>query len=539
MSSSHPHPDPVVPASARNVPASAPAVPALALDGIAKRFGNAVALEQVSIEFAAGTVTALTGENGSGKSTVAKIIGGLVAPDRGQVLIDGKPVRITDASVARQHGIALISQELTLATDLTVAENIFMGALPRRGVGVVAWRTMRSRAREILEMCGTAVDPRAAVADLSIEMAQQVEIARALAAQPRILILDEATSSLSEKAAQRLLELVEDRRAEGVAVVMITHRMNEIFRTADTAAVLRDGRIMAAHPIAETTEKELVQLMVGRELGDYYGTRSPQSKPGSVVLAANGISTPTGELAQIDLTVRAGEIVGVAGLSGSGKESLGHVLGGAVTGVGDLRVNEKPIPLGRPDKTLAGGIGFVPEDRKAMGLLLQRSVADNFILAWGERVFRHGVRRLGIQRRSVGDAISRFDVRTTSASAPVAQLSGGNQQKIIIGRLFDLGLPVYVMSEPTRGIDVGAKSAIYALLREQVEQGAAVVLISSELNELCGMSDRVITLYAGEVVAEFVEADITEENITAAMVAGKAGLHHIVTESPQPAVLSQ
>lgn len=498
--------------------------PVLRLDGIAKSFGNAVALENVSLSFRHGTVTALTGENGSGKSTIAKIVGGLLAPDAGQVIIDGVVRRLNDPNAARRQGIALISQELTLAADLTVAENIFMGRLPSHASSVVSWRRMRADAMTVLESCGIDVDPRARVADLPIETQQQVEIARALSTDPAVLILDEATSSLSEKAAERLLELVRLQRAAGTTVIMITHRMNEIFRVADTAAVLRDGRIVAELDVATTTEDEIVRQMVGRELGDYYGTSTHTVDSDDIVLRAAALAVAERDLHPIDIAVARGEILGIAGLAGSGKEIVGHALGGAVAAAGDVSVSGVPVASGRPDRVLAGGIGFVPEDRKAMGLLLNRSVAENFALAWRSKIFRSGLRRSAVESRMVSDAVARFSVRTASTQLPVGQLSGGNQQKIIIGRLFELALPVYVMSEPTRGIDVGARSAIYGMLREQAARGAAIVLISSELNELCGMCDRVLTMHQGRAVAEFARDEITEDNINTAMVTGRSSV---------------
>lgn len=496
-------------------------MPLLRAEGITKRFGAAVVLQDATAEFHAGTVTALTGENGSGKSTLARILGGMLHPDAGRILLDGRRTRIPDAKAARAHGIALISQELTLAGDLTVAENVFLGRLPVSGRLAVSWRRLRSAAADLLETYGMPLDPRARVADLPIEAQQQVEIARALATDPRVLILDEATSSLSEHAADRLLELVEQRRRSGTAVVMITHRMNEIYRAASRAAVLRDGRIVATVGIPDTPEEELVRLMVGRELGDYYGRRSHSLDGSPAALTAVGLTAPAHGLRRVDLTVRAGEIVGVAGLSGSGKETLGHALAGAVPARGRVEVTGRTVRLGRPGAVLRDGLGFVPEDRKAKSLLLERSVTENFALAWPQHVFRYGIRRPRTETGRVVAALRRYGVRTASAHLPVLALSGGNQQKITVGRLFDLNLPVYVLSEPTRGIDVGSRSAIYGLLREQTARGAGVVFISSELNELCGVCDRVLAMYEGAVVAEFTGPEITEEAVNRAMVTGR------------------
>lgn len=497
--------------------------PVLRLEGIAKRFGNVIALDRVDLEFRAGTVTALTGENGSGKSTIAKILGGVLAPDAGRILVDGRPVILSNSRVALTHGIALISQELTLATDLSVAENVFLGRLPTRR-GVVSWGLLYRRTKRLLEHHHIDLDPRVRVGDLPIEKRQQVEILRALAVDPRVLILDEATSSLSEQAADRLLQLVEERRSAGAAVVMITHRMNEIYGAASSAAVLRDGHIIDRLTIPDTPSGQLVRLMVGRELGDYYGQRS-RPPDDQVVLEAVGVRAPGQGLARTDLRLRRGEVLGIAGLSGSGKEILGQALTGATEAAGELSVDGHAVRLGDPTAALANGIGFVPEDRRRMALLLDRSVRENFALAWVRILYRAGLRRISVERRMVEESVERYGVRATSADLPVRLLSGGNQQKVVIGRLFELALPVYVMSEPTRGIDVGSKSAVYRLLREQSAQGAGIVFISSELNELCGMCDRVLVMYAGRVVDELVGAEATEEAITHAMVTGRPIAH--------------
>jgi ABC-type sugar transport system ATPase subunit len=496
-----------------------PQDPILRLSSIAKSFCAAVALDNVDVQFEAGTVTALTGENGSGKSTIAKILGGMISADSGEISVRGETKRIPNAKIARSYGIALISQELTLADELTVAENIFMGRLPR-SFGVVSWKSVYAEASRILTTYGMSIDPRARVGSLPLETKQEVEIARALATEPDVLILDEATSSLSEAAAERLLRLVELRREMGTAVIMITHRMNEIYRVADRAAVLRDGRIVASVPIPSTDEDELVRLMVGRELGDYYDVRR-HDIDASRVLAVRGLTVPSENLGPVDIDVHRGEIVGIAGLSGSGKETLGHALGGAVAAEGSVDVSGRPVELGRPDRILKGGLGFVPEDRKAMALLLDRSVSDNLALAWSSTIFTRGFRRRGRERTFVDDAMQRYDIRASSPQLPVRSLSGGNQQKITIGRLFELELPVYVMSEPTRGIDVGAKSAIYTLLRGQAAKGAGVLFISSELNELCGVCDRVLAMYQGRIVAELTGDDINEEAINHATVTGQ------------------
>ena len=495
------------------------APPFLALKNVTKTFPGVVALADVSIDLQPGTVHALTGENGSGKSTLARILNGSLPPDAGQILIDGAPVTFAGPGAALAAGIVTISQEITLAKDLTVAENISLGRLPRRRFRAVDWPAVQRRAREALEFLDFDVDPRARVSSLSLERQQQVEIARAVSSRSRVLILDEATSSLSEAAARRLLEVVEQERRKGTAVVMITHRMSEIFASASTATVLRDGRHVATVPLAATSEHELVTMMVGRELGDYYGKRTLPI--GDTVLTVRDLTTGDGALAPTSLSVRGGEILGVAGLVGSGKAEFGQALGGAIPATGDVRVKGSPVRLGNPTQARTRGIGFVPDDRKKSALLLARSVRENFSLAWRKRVSSHGWILAKREQQLVDDAIRRHGVVAASTTVAIRTLSGGNQQKVVLGRTFDLDPAVLVLSEPTRGVDIGAKSEIYRLLQDAAAGGAGVVLISSELPELLGLSDRILVFYRGRVVDQFDGSDMTEEAIAAAAVSGR------------------
>ena len=488
------------------------------LEGISKSFPGVRALVGVGLTVRAGEVHALTGENGSGKSTLSKVIAGLIQPDEGQILVDGKPCRIESPSQALQMGFVMISQELTLAPTLTVAENIFLGRLPRTRLGLIDWPQLEQDAIAALDRLGVHVSPRAIVSDLSVELRQEIEIARALSSNARLLILDEATSSLSEAATERLLNLVRQERDAGMAILMITHRMPEIYAVASIATVLRDGRLVATVPLPETRESDLVRLMVGREITDFYGKR--EIPAGDTVIEIQDLHTPQGLLKPTSLAVRRGEIVGIAGLVGSGKSEFGMVLGGAIEGAGTVKVGGRTVALGDPGKAIAAGIGYVPDDRKASALLLVRSVLENFSLAWMDRLCSGGVLNTRRERGEVADAIRKYRVATSSPLTSIVTLSGGNQQKVILGRTFVREPDVLVLSEPTRGIDVGAKSEIYRMLQDAAEAGAAVIVISSELPELLGICDRIAVFFEGSLQAEFDRGDATEQAIAHVAVAG-------------------
>jgi ABC-type sugar transport system ATPase subunit len=492
--------------------------PLLRLTGITKRFPGVVALDGVDLTLHAGVVHALTGENGSGKSTLARIAAGALAPDAGRIEVDGRERALGSPKEALQLGIVTITQEPMLAPTLSVAENIFIGRLPRGRMRRIDWTRLRADAREVLDSLDVGVDERQAAGELSAELQQQVEIARAVSSPSRLLILDEATSSLSQEATKRLLEVSERLRSRGVAVLMISHRLHELYGVASTVTVLRDGRLVAGLPLPSTPESELVRLMVGRDVGDYYRKRTVE--PGETVLEVEGLHSRDGRLAPTSLSVRRGEIVGVAGLAGSGKAELGLALGGAIASEGSVRVRGRPADLSQPRSALASGIGFVPDDRKRAALLPTRSVAENFSVAWTGELTRAGFLDTRSERRRVRAAIERYDVMTASPQTPITALSGGNQQKVVLGRVFDRELEVLVLSEPTRGIDVGAKSEIYRLLQGRAEQGAAILVISSELSELLGIADRILVFFRGEVRAEFAAAGLDEEQLAHVVVSG-------------------
>ncbi|MBS44455.1 MAG: ABC transporter [Nocardioides sp.] len=493
--------------------------PLIRVEGASKSFPGVRALDNVDLTIHAGEIHALTGENGSGKSTLSKIIGGLYTPDSGRIYVDGELVSIPNPAVALEHGIVTISQELTLATSLTVAENIYLGRLPRTRLGIIDWPRLKADARRILDRLGVHVSPTTRVSSLSIELQQEIEIARALSTDARLLILDEATSSLSETATDRLLTVVEELAASGVAVLMISHRMPELYRSATRATVLRDGALVGDVPLPETTEEQLVRMMVGRDLQDYFGSRDVE--PGEVVLEVQDLETLDGSLKPTSFKLRKGQILGVAGLVGSGKTELGLALGGVLPSRGDVIVNGYTAYVGSPREALAHGIGFVPEDRKGQCILPGRSVAENFALSWMQQLSRLGVMQLGVERRRVESSMERYGVVAASSGVAISTLSGGNQQKVVLGRVFARGCEVYVLTEPTRGVDVGAKSAIYRLLQDLASQGAAIIIISSEIPELLGMADEIVVYHQGEIRGRFGSDDFDEEAVASVAVAGR------------------
>jgi ABC-type sugar transport system ATPase subunit len=478
--------------------------------GIRKEFPGVVALDDVDFELEPREIHALAGENGSGKSTLVKILYGALKPDAGTVEIDGEPVSFANPRHAIQHGVIAISQELTLAPTLTVTENVLMGRLPRRR-GVVDWSAAHAQAQAALEELGVHIDPYRRVGELSIELQQEVEVARAVSANSRVLVLDEATSSLSEAATERLLERLELLRSRGVSVVFISHRLRELYQCASRSTVLRDGRLVGTVPLPETTDRHLVSLMVGREITDLFNKRTVA--PGAVALAVDGLSTEDGSVQDAALEVREGEIVGVAGLVGCGKTELGLALAGATPFSGEVRIGGRPARLRSPREAIGNGVGFVPDDRKRSAILPTRTVAKNLSVAWIDRLTRLGLVNLVEERRMAEQTIKRFSVRTPSLATPVVSLSGGNQQKVVLGRWFALAPRVVVLAEPTRGIDVGAKSEVYGFIQEMAAEGAAILVISSELPELLGLTDRILVMFRGRIAGEFATAEATEEQI--------------------------
>ncbi len=490
--------------------------PLLEAREIGKRFPGVVALERVSLELFPGEILAVVGENGAGKSTLMKILSGALQPDEGTILLDGRPVRFANPRQALAHGIGIIYQELSVIDALSVGENVFLGRLPERpgAPGTVDWPRLWREASRVLERVGAPFDPRTPVRALSVAQKQLVEIARALSQDVRVLILDEPTSSLSLQETERLFEILRGLRAQGVAVIYISHRLEEVFALADRVTVLRDGRVVGTLPIGEATRDGLIRMMVGRDLSAYY--REVRSSPGPARLEVRNL-VRSGVLHGVSLTVRAGEIVGLAGLVGAGRTELARCLCGVdPIDAGEIWVDGQRVTIRSPQDAVRQGIVLVPEDRKQQGLVLVLSVRENIALS----VLRH-LARFGFpsrqRERSLAQAfVDRLRIRTPSLEQRVLNLSGGNQQKVVLARALATQPKVLILDEPTRGIDVGAKAEVHALVAELAESGMAILLISSELPEVLSMSHRVLVMSGGRIVAEFSREEATEERVLAA-----------------------
>jgi rhamnose transport system ATP-binding protein len=503
--------------------ASGPAAPLLEVRDIEKTFPGVRALSGVSFEVRAGEVHALLGENGAGKSTLIKIISGVYEPDRGSILIGGRETRFASPEDAKRAGVATIYQELLLFPELTVAENIFLGHAPRAGMGRIDWRAMRGRAEALL--ASLEIDDLAAnqiVGALSVGNRQRVEILRALSHDARILIMDEPTAALTESDVTRLFDIVRRLRARGVGIVYISHRLDEIFTIADRVTVLRDGAYVGARNVADTNASDLVQMMVGRRIDNLFPkTTVPVGAP--VLQARDIVRHPMTK--SVSLTVRSGEIVGLAGLVGSGRSELAQTLFGITPAEsGEIRLMGEGVKISSAESARSKGIAYVPEDRGVQGLVRPMSVLHNFSLAALGALSRAGFIDRGAERRMAEEGVRRFRVKTSSVGEIAGRLSGGNQQKIVLGKWLANNPKLLILDEPTRGIDVGAKAEIHRLMTELAGEGVAILMISSELPEVLGMSDRVLVMREGRIVAEFDRAHATSETVGAAMMGEAASV---------------
>jgi rhamnose transport system ATP-binding protein len=495
--------------------------PLLSVRNIEKSFPGVRALSGVSFDVAAGEVHALLGENGAGKSTLIKIVSGVFPPDRGEVIVDGKPVNLERPDDARKAGVATIYQELLLFPELTVAENVFMGHAPRAALGRLDWRAMREKTQGLLdslEIHDLKADQ--VVGALSVGNRQRVEILRALSQDARILIMDEPTAALTEYDVTRLFDIVRRLKARGVAIIFISHRMDEIFAIADRVTVLRDSAYVATKNIADTDTTELVQLMVGRKIESLFP--KIQVPIGDPVLEVRDLERRP-MTKKVSLSVRAGEIVGLAGLVGSGRSELAQTIFGVTPADGgEISIAGKKVAIHSPAQARTLGIAYVPEDRGTQGLVRAMTVRENFSLAALAKVASGGFIDRAAERKLAQEGVARFSVKASSLEQVVGKLSGGNQQKIVLGKWLANRPKLLILDEPTRGIDVGAKAEIHRLMGELAGQGLAILMISSELPEVLGMSDRVLVMREGRLVAEFPRAEATQEVVGAAMM-GSSG----------------
>ena len=483
----------------------------LQVAGIGKSFPGVRALHDVSFSVGSGEVVAVLGENGAGKSTLMKILAGVQLPDTGEIRLDGEAVQIRSVEEGLARGIALIHQELNLATNLSIGANLFLGREPVKR-GLIDEREITARSRILLERVGLDLDPSTLVGDLTIGRQQLVEIAKALSIEARLLIMDEPTSSLSQGETERLFEVVKDLRANGVSILYISHRLGEVIELADRVVVLRDGKNAGELSRDEISHDRMVSLMVGRDLSQFYAHTS--HPPGDVVLSVSGLRTPAHPGHTIDFELRAGEIVGMAGLVGAGRTELLQTLFGITPARGGtITVDGATLTIHDPRTAIAAGLALVPEDRKQQGLIIEMAVADNLSLASIARDQRAGFLNFAAERDLTAEMTERMRIKTPSPRQIVRFLSGGNQQKVVLGKWLAMKPKVLLLDEPTRGIDIGAKREIYALMEELARQGMAILFVSSDLEEVIGMSDRVLVMHEGRLSGELPRGELGEEAI--------------------------
>lgn len=496
--------------------------PILELKHITKSFPGVMALDDVHFDICPGEVHALLGENGAGKSTLIKIASGVYQPDAGEILVQGKPVRFGSPRDAQSHGIATIYQELLLYPELTVAENIFMGHAPRTRLGAIDWAAMRQKALEILASLNiTDMDVTRKVGSLTVGNRQRVEIAKALSMNARVLIMDEPTAAITEADVEQLFNIIALLKERQVGIIYISHRLNEVFEIGDRVTVLRDGRYIATELVAEMTEDKLVNMMVGRTIDNMFPKLDAQI--GKVVLEVRNL-TRRRVAHDISFQLREGEIVGMAGLVGSGRSEVAQIIFGITPAhSGAILIDGQEVKIKTPDQAMRYGIAYLPEDRGTQGLIREMDLRENTSLT----VLRELSRAMFINRQKETqltlNTIEQLSIRAYGPQQIVGKLSGGNQQKVVVGKWLATKPRILIMDEPTRGIDVGTKAEIHRLMSELAQQGLAILMISSELPEILGMSDRILVMREGRIVAEYSRAEATQENIGMAMMGNLTG----------------
>lgn len=494
-----------------------PPNPYIEFDRITKRFPGVTALDDVTFAIEAGTCHAVVGENGAGKSTLGRILTGIYDLDGGQIRIDGRPVQMIEPGDALDMGIGMVHQELVFCENLSVAENLCLGDLPARGV-FVSDRKMEDRARKMLEAVDAEMDVATPIGDLPVAQQQLVQIAAALGSGARVIVFDEPTSSLSHVEAERLRENIRDLRAKGVTSIYISHDLDEIFRLCDVVTVLRDGRHVATRPVAELDRPTLINLMIGRTFEAYFPSHV-ETGPGAEMLAADGLSSP-GKFDRVSFSVRSGEVLALAGLVGAGRTEVLQALFGLDPMVtGRIRVAGRPVSIRRPIDAMRRGIGLVPEDRKRFGLVLSLRVDQNIGLPTLAHRSGFGWIRGSREEDLAREYVKRLSVRPDDIRYDTAGLSGGNQQKVVLAKWLAARCPVLLIDEPTRGVDVGAKSEIHALIDRLAHEGTAIVLVSSELPEVLNLSTRIMVLRAGRVAGELSREE-ADQGAVMRMMAG-------------------
>lgn len=493
--------------------------PLLRMSGISKAFSGVPALIDVDLDLQRGKVHALLGQNGAGKSTLISIMSGVLQPDSGTIEIDGLPVEFPSPSAALEGGVVAVYQELSLLPNMTVAQNLALGIEPTRA-GFIDLRSMEQEARRVLDVLGaTDIDPRTAVGDLSIANQQLVEIAKALVREARIVILDEPSAVLGDDELSLLYAMVRRLTSSGIAVVYITHRLDEVMEIADEVCVMRDGRKVVDEPRGDLTQADMIKAMVGREVllnapPKWQASRSePQDGP---TLTVSGVTLPGMGSHTLDFSVRSGEILGIAGLTGSGRSRILRMLAGLQPpSAGSVHLGEQLIKVRSPRGAIAQGIVLVPEDRKRLGLILNQSVLNNVILSILRRLSRYGWLRSAVARTHTAEMVESLSIKTSGPGQEVRLLSGGNQQKVVLARCVSTRPNVLLLDEPLRGVDVGAKAEIIDIVGEVARGGAAVIVVSSEIEDVLALTDRILVVHDGVLVGELTGENATEANVLA------------------------
>ncbi|WP_296101446.1 sugar ABC transporter ATP-binding protein [uncultured Agrobacterium sp.] len=488
--------------------------PVLEMRGISQIFPGVKALDNVDVQLYPGQVTALIGENGAGKSTLVKILTGIYRPNEGEILLDGKPVQFQSAQDAIDAGVTAIHQETVLFDELSVGENIFLGHAPKGRFGLIDWKTINEKSRALLERLESKIDPTIRLKDLSIAQRHLVAIARALSVEARIVIMDEPTAALSRKEIDDLFRIVENLKRQGKAILFISHKFDEVYEIAENYAVFRDGRMVGAGKLAATAQDEIVRLMVGRDVKDAFPKQAVNI--GGTVLSVDNYCHET-EFRGISFELRQGEILGLYGLIGAGRsEVCQSIFGMTRPASGTLKMDGKTVTIHSPEDAIRAGIAYVPEERGRHGLALEMPIYQNMSLPSLSRTSRKGFLKAANEFALARKYATRLDLRAAALSVPVGTLSGGNQQKVVIGKWLATAPRVIILDEPTKGIDIGSKAAVHGFISELAAEGLSIIMISSELPEILGMSDRAIVMREGLMAGTFDRAEFSPEKLVRA-----------------------
>ena len=496
-------------------------LPLLQMKHISKNYPGVQALKAVDFEVAHAEIHALVGENGAGKSTLMKVLTGAEPSDDGQIIWKNQPVHIATPGDASTLGISMIHQELSLIPHLTVGQNIFLGREPQARIpGFIDWKQLYAEAQKLLDRLNVTVDAHTEIRFLSIAQQQMVEVAKALSLNADLIAMDEPTSALTERETEVLFQVMRSLKAEGVSLIFISHRLEEVFEISDRITTLRDGTFVGTKEAATLTETQVVNMMVGRELGDLY-PKSDRSQQG-VILQATNLSDGK-ELKGVDLTLYKGEILGIAGLVGAGRTALAETIFGIRKAVeGEIKIDDKVVKVSSPGKAIKLGMGLVPEDRKLQGIFLNMAVKDNIYISSMKQITAWGFINIRKANRLAQNFVKKLGVRTPNLGQRIRNLSGGNQQKVVIARWLTLNPQLLILDEPTRGIDIGAKAEIHSLISDLATNGMGILMISSELPEVLNVSDRILVMHEGRVTAEFSRDEATQDKI---MLAATGGLN--------------